>query len=140
GRPEATAQSWSQLISERKASASERNKRYRDKSLSAQSTHPPTEDRMHDLTDTAAALAQRSPGAHYDTRRNEWLAAVAPIQPLLLDEQIKLNDPGASLYLLNSLAQDGWDGTLRYYEGEAYRLRGGSGDEARAAQAYAAAV
>jgi hypothetical protein len=59
---------------------------------------------------------------------------------MLLEEQVKLNDPGASLYLLQSLAQDGWDGQLRYFEGEVYRLRGGAGDEARATQAYAAAV
>ena len=61
---------------------------------------------------------------------------MAPVRSMLLDEQIKLNDAGASLYLLNSLAQDGWDGTLRYYEGEAYRLRDESGDGARAATAY----
>lgn len=138
--PESAAQIWSQLISERKASALERKKAYRDKSLSALSTHPPTEDRLRDLTDTAAALASRSPDAHHDNRQAEWSAAVAPIRTMLLEEQIKLNDPGASLYLIDSLARDGWDGLLRYYEGEAYRLRAESGDEARAAQAYAAAV
>ena len=59
---------------------------------------------------------------------------------MLIEEQVKLNDPGASLYLLNALAQDGWDATLRFYEGEIYRLRAGPGDAALAAQAYAAAV
>ena len=59
---------------------------------------------------------------------------------MLLEEQVKLNDPGASLYLLQSLAQDGWDGQLRYFEGEVYRLRGDAGDDVRATQAYAAAV
>src|SRR5262249_41569407 len=50
------------------------------------------------------------------------------------------NDSGASLYLINSLAREGWDGTLRYFEGETYRLRDENGDGARAADAYAAAV
>jgi Zn-dependent protease with chaperone function len=138
--PEAAAEIWGQLISERRASATERKKPYKDRSLSAISTHPPTEERMRDLTDTAAALAKRSPDAHHDSGRDEWLAAVTPLRPMLLDEQIKLNDPGASLYLINSLARDGWDGLLRFYEGEAYRFRAESGDEARAEQAYAAAV
>jgi len=138
--PEAAGQVWAQLISERKASASERKKPYRDKSLSMLSTHPPNEDRMRDLTDTAALLAKQLPGAQYDAHREEWLAAVGPLRPMLLDEQVKLNDPGGSLYLLNSLAQDGWDGVLRYHEGEVYRLRGSAGDDALAAQAYAAAV
>lgn len=138
--PEAAGEIWAQLISERKASATERKKPYRDRSLSAISTHPPTEERMRDLTDTAAALERRFPDARYDSRRDEWLKAMAPMRPMLLDEQIKLNDPGASLYLINSLARDGWDGLLRFYEGEAYRLRAESGDEARSGQAYAAAV
>jgi Flp pilus assembly protein TadD len=59
---------------------------------------------------------------------------------MLLEEQVKLNDPGGNLYLLQSLALDGWDGQLRYFEGEVYRLRARDGDEARATQAYAAAV
>jgi len=59
---------------------------------------------------------------------------------MLLDEQIKLNDPGASLYLVESLAQDGWNGLLRYNEGEIYRLRGEAGDREKAANAYAAAT
>jgi len=138
--PGAAGEIWAQLIGERKASARERNKLYKDRSTSALSTHPPTEERMRDLTETAAALAKESAAAHYDARREAWLAAVAPLRPMLLEEQVKLNEPGASLYLLESLAQDGWDGLLRYYEGETYRLRAATGDSERAAQAYAAAV
>jgi hypothetical protein len=138
--PEAAGEIWAQLISERKASARERNARYKDKSLSALSTHPPNQDRMRDLAETAAVLTRASAGTPRNARREEWLAAVTPLRPMLLEEQVKLNDPGASLYLLESLAQDGWDGQLRYFEGEVYRLRGGAGDEARATQAYAAAV
>ena len=59
---------------------------------------------------------------------------------MLLDDQVKLNDPGASQYLIETLAQDGWNGLLRYYEGEVWRLRNRHGDDARAAQSYAAAV
>ena len=59
---------------------------------------------------------------------------------MLLDDQIKLNDPGGSQYLLNTLALDGWNGMLRYYEGEVWRLRNRNGDAERAAQSYAIAV
>ena len=86
-----------------------------------------------------ASLAARN---HQDTTegRAEWLAAVAPHRAMLLDEQIKLNDPGANLCLVESLAQDGWNGLLRYNEGEIYRLRGEAGDREKAANAYAAAT
>ena len=59
---------------------------------------------------------------------------------MLLDDQVKLNDPGASQYLIETLAQDGWNGLLRFYEGEVWRLRNRPGDDVRAAQSYAAAV
>jgi hypothetical protein len=65
---------------------------------------------------------------------------IGPIRPMLLDDQVKLNDPGASQYLIETLARDGWNGLLRHYEGEVWRLRNRPGDELRAAQSYAAAV
>jgi predicted Zn-dependent protease len=139
--PDAAAAMWRQVVEERRASARARDKRYRDKAKNALSTHPPTADRMLDLSASARELEAASiPPRPYDARRAEWLAAVAPLRASLIDEQVKLNDPGASLYLVGALAQDGWDGTLRYYEGEAYRLRDEPGDAARATAAYAQAV
>jgi hypothetical protein len=79
-------------------------------------------------------------GRSYDRGRDRWQAAIGPHRKLLLDDQVKLNDPGASLYIINNLAADGWDGTLRYYEGEAWRLRGRPGDSARAELSYTQAV
>jgi hypothetical protein len=65
---------------------------------------------------------------------------IGPIRQTLLDDQVRLNDPGASQYLIQTLAQDGWDGLLRFYEGEVWRLRNRPGDDVRAAQSYAAAT
>jgi hypothetical protein len=62
------------------------------------------------------------------------------IRPTLLDDQVKLNDPGASQYVVDTLAKDGWNGLLRFQEGEVWRLRNRSGDDVRAAQGYAAAI
>ena len=137
--PDAASQIWKQFIEERKASAEQRDKRYHDRSSSLLSTHPPTEDRMNNLADTAEYLTRHSDHVASD-RRAEWLAAMAPHRAMLLDEQVKLNDPGASLYLVQSLAQDGWTGLLRYNEGEIYRLRAEAGDQEKAAEAYAAAT
>ncbi|HVY79503.1 MAG TPA: M48 family metallopeptidase [Steroidobacteraceae bacterium] len=137
----AASEVWSQIIEERKASAAARKKRYKDRATSLVSTHPPSAERMSDLSESAEELlANAPPDARYDDRRAEWLAAIAPHRAMLIEEQVKLNDSGASLYLINTLARDGWDGTLRYFEGEVYRLRDESGDAARAADAYAAAV
>jgi predicted Zn-dependent protease len=134
--PGAAAEIWAQLIAERKASAAARNKRYKDWSRSSFSTHPPTENRMQDLRESAKAM----PDAEGDHGRQRHHEALAPIRSMLLEEQVRLNDPGANLYLLNRLANDRWDGTLRYYEGEVYRLRDETDDAQRAANAFALAV
>lgn len=138
--PESAAQVWRQLIDERRASAAARGKRYRDPARSSVSTHPPSDERMETLGAAALAVRSRTGANGHDDGRDRWLAAVAPYRTTLLEEQVKLNDPGASLYLINALAQDGWTGLLRYFEGEVYRLRDLPGDADRAAAAYAAAV
>jgi predicted Zn-dependent protease len=128
---------WQQLIGEEEASARYRRKR-RDRGYDLFATHPAPESRMADLRADAAEVTV--PGRAYDNRRQRYLATIGPIRQMLLDDQVKLNDPGASQYLVETLAQDGWDGLLRFYEGEVWRLRNRNGDDARAAQSYAAAV
>ncbi len=62
--------------------------------------------------------------------RARYLQAIGPIRPMMLDDQVKLNDPGASQYLIETLARDGWNGLLRFYEAEVWRLRNRAGDDA----------
>jgi uncharacterized protein HemY len=88
----------------------------------------------------ADALELKVPGKVYQNYRDRYLSTIGPIRQTLLDDQVKLNDPGASEYLIQTLAQDGWNGLLRFYEGEVWRLRNRPGDEQRAEQSYAAAV
>ena len=130
---------WQQLIGEEQASARYRGK-HRDRGYSLFATHPASEARMADLK--ADAVELRVPGKLYDNRRDRYLATIGPIRQMLLDDQVKLNDPGASQYLIETLALDGWNGLLRFYEGEVWRLRNrhAKGDDVRAAQSYAAAV
>ncbi len=135
--PRAMADTWEQLIAEEKLSAKYRRKRRR-RDISLFGTHPSPESRMADLRISAAEVMR--PGATYDARHSAFKAATAKIRPTLLDDQIKLNDPGASQYIINTLAKDGWNGLLRHHEAEIYRLRNRTGDDIRAAQGYAAAV
>jgi predicted Zn-dependent protease len=127
---------WQQLIGEEDASARYRRKRRRRGSLF--DTHPSSQSRMVDLRADAADVTE--PGRNYELGRERYLSTIASIRPKLLDDQVKLNDPGASEYLIRTLAEDGWNGLLRYYEGEVWRLRNQPGDDVRAAQSYAAAV
>ena len=127
---------WQQLIGEADASARYRRKRRRRGSLF--DTHPSSDSRMVDLRADATDVTEA--GRTYELGRERYLATIASIRPMLLDDQVKLNDPGASQYLIETLAGDGWNGLLRFYEGEVWRLRNRRGDDARAALSYAAAV
>jgi predicted Zn-dependent protease len=139
--PHAASDVWAQVLEERKASAEARKKKTGDKSRSMLSTHPPTTERMFEMKASAMEIEGRAPtSAKWEARRDEFMASIATLRNELIEEQVKLNDPGASLYLLNTLAQDGWDGVLRYHEGEAYRMRDEAGDAQRAADAYSQAV
>jgi predicted Zn-dependent protease len=128
---------WAQLIGELDASARYRRK-HRDRGYSIFADHPADETRMADLRLSAAEMTV--PGRAYGTGRAHYLQAIAPIREMLLDDQVKLNDPGASEYVIQTLAEDGWNGLLRFYEGEVWRLRNRKGDQERAEQSYAIAV
>lgn len=131
------ANTWEQLIGELNASARHRRKR-RERHIGLFETHPSPESRLADLK--ASAREVTLPGRTYDNRRGRYLQAISPIRKMLLDDQVKLNDPGASQYLIETLARDGWNGLLRFYEAEVWRLRNRQGDDLRAAQGYAIAV
>ena len=131
------ATTWEQLIGEMNASARHRRKT-RERRIGLFETHPSPESRMGDLKASAAEVTV--PGRTYDNRRGRYLQAIAPVRKMLLDDQVKLNDPGASQYLIETLARDGWNGLLRFYEAEVWRLRNRQGDDRRAAQGYAIAV
>lgn len=135
--PMAMSETWQQLIGELDLSAKYRRK-HRDRGYSLFETHPAAESRMADLKSSAAEL--KVPGRRYDSGRARYLRAIAPIRQTILDDQVKLNDPGASQYVIETLAQDGWNGLLRFYEGEVWRLRNRPGDQDRAEQSYAIAV
>ena len=135
--PMAMSRTWEQLIAEEKEAARYRRK-HRDRGVSLFETHPLPEARMADMRASAAEVVV--PGRHYDDYRARYLTAIGGIRATLLDDQVKLNDPGSSQFIVNTLAIDGWNGLLRFNEAEIWRLRNRAGDDLRAAQGYAAAV
>jgi hypothetical protein len=92
------------------------------------------------MVDLRASAREVTSPRTVERGRDRYLTAIAAHRRTWLDDQVKLNDPGASLYLIRNLARDGWNGLLRYYEGEVWRLRGQKGDSALAGQSYALAV
>jgi predicted Zn-dependent protease len=136
-RPMAMSETWDQLIGELDASARYRRKR-RERRISLFETHPSPDSRRAELKISAAEVTVA--GKTYDDRQSQYLRAIGHLRPMLLDDQVKLNDPGASQYIVETLARDGWNGLLRFHEGEIWRLRNRAGDDARAALGYAAAV
>jgi predicted Zn-dependent protease len=136
-RPMAMSETWDQLIGELDASARYRRKR-RERRISLFETHPSPDSRRAELKVSAAEVTV--PGRTYDDRQDRYLKAIGQLRPMMLDDQVKLNDPGASQYIVETLARDGWNGLLRFHEGEIWRLRNRAGDDARAAMGYAAAV
>ncbi len=136
-RPMAMSETWDQLIGELDASARYRRKK-RERRINLFETHPSPDSRRQELKISAAEVTV--PGKAYDDGRARYLQAIAPIRQTLLDDQVKLNDPGASQYIIETLAIDGWNGLLRFHEAEIWRLRNRAGDDSRAALGYAAAV
>jgi predicted Zn-dependent protease len=125
---------WEQLRAEMDATAVARAKKSRkDKNGGMFASHPPTAERMM----TLKALAEKAGSpASPDNRRSAYVTALAPFWADFVDDQIKLNDFGATEFLLTSLASEGWSTELLYARGELYRSRGRAEDLPQAAAFY----
>ena len=136
--PMAASHVWEQLHAEMDATAIARNKKSRkDKNGGMFATHPPTLDRMNDLK----VLAEKQTVSGTPTvNQVAYRTAMAPYWSLVVDDQIKLNDFGATDFLLQNLASTGWTPELSYAHGELYRSRGTPEDLKLAVTAYKAAV
>ncbi len=131
--PHAASKVWEQLRAEQDATAAARGKHSRkNDSGGLFATHPPTAERMAELK----SQADKSTGAaNSKTNRDSYLRALSPFWAEFVDDQIKLNDFGATEYLLLSLAEEGWTGSLLYARGELYRSRG-KPEDLKAAAGY----
>ncbi|MGN7158975.1 M48 family metalloprotease [Sphingomonas sp. SAFR-052] len=135
-RPQAAASVWRNVMAEAEASSRARGlskPRYDLFAFSA--SHPPDAERAA----TMAALADPQGDAR-DDGADRYAQALAPWLPTFLDDQIKLNDFGASDYLIAMLAEQGWTPRLWLARGDLYRARGNPRDLVNAAEFYANAV
>ncbi len=131
--PMAAAAIWEHLRAEMDSTAAERGgKSKKDMNGGFFATHPNSGDRMLYLR--AAALEMR--GGNARTGAKGYRSALIEWWPKLIDDQIKLNDFGATDFLLQQLASGGWTSDLLYARGELFRARGKEGDFEKAAGFY----
>ncbi len=134
--PSAASKVWGQLLAEEAATAAER-KRARRREGGMFATHPQSVERQAELEKQARALASPSATA---LNTAEYRAALAPWWAAFIDDQIKLNDFGATELLLGQLADGTWTAELLFARGELYRSRGKPEDFAAAANFYKAGI
>lgn len=136
--PAQAATIWAQLRDEQDATAAERRRKSRkDRNGGFFATHPNSAERIAYLTAAAGTMAAAADW----TGEAAYRAALSPWWSALIDDQIKLNDFGATDFLLASLASGGgWTSELLYARGELYRARGREGDMDMAAGLYGQAI
>jgi predicted Zn-dependent protease len=134
--PQSASKVWRNVMAEAEASASARGlSKPRFDHVAFFASHPPDAERATYLSALAAPE-----GATRDTGAARYSKALAPWLPQFLDDQIKLNDFGASEYVITSLAETGWTAPLWLARGDLYRMRGNQRDLSNAAEFYSNAV
>jgi Zn-dependent protease with chaperone function len=127
--PQAASSVWRNVMAELEVSAQVKGlKKPNFQSIAFTASHPPEAERAATLANLA-----RSDASGRDGGAERYRAALAPWLPLFLEDQIKLNDFGASDYLIQSLAEQGWSAPLWFARGELYRGRGAPRDLVQAA-------
>ncbi len=130
--PQAGADLWARMWRE------EQTRRY-DRPLPVFSSHPASQERLNDIKAAAASL----PNAPTERGRERYRAAVRPLLPRLLDQELGQRRYAGSLLVISELLADSPaedKGLLTFYLGEAHRRRGLGDDKAKAAALYASAV
>lgn len=135
-RPQGAAAMWRTVMGEAEASANAKGlKKPNFKAIAFTASHPPDAEREEYL----AALAAPD-GIDREDGAARYREALAPWMPMLLDDQIKLDDFGGSDFLIQNLAEAGWTAPLWYARGELYRTRGSPRDFVNAVQFYQNAI
>ena len=130
--PAAGADLWARMWRE------EQTRKY-DRPMPVFSTHPASQERLNDIKAEAAGI----PNPPTDLGRDRYRAAVRPLLPKLLDEELGNRRYAGSILVIGELLADSPpedQGLLTFYLGEAYRRRGLGDDKAKAATYYAQAV
>ncbi len=133
----AASQIWQHMMEEQDATAlGRKQKRHHRYSAGFFDSHPTELNRAVYLAEAASKL----PGGTNPAIAGHQ-AGIAKVLPLMLADQIKLNNFGGSEYLLRQLAStNGWSGDLLFARAELYRLRANPRDLVTAAQFYSDAI
>jgi predicted Zn-dependent protease len=130
--PAAGSELWARMLREEDA-------RQDGKGWTVFASHPPTRERLDDVTAEAAATA-----AHGGVRNMAaYRAAMHPFLAHWLDMELARRDYAASIVLISELlavAAPEDRGLLEFYLGEAYRRRGDPADRSEAARHYSNAI
>jgi len=131
-RPQDASKVWQNVMGELEASARIRGlKKPNFNAFAFTASHPPHGERA----DYLAALAEPA-GATREDGADRYRAALKEWLPAFLEDQIKLNDFGASEYIIDSLAESGWSAPLWFARAELFRTRGNQRDLTNAAEFY----
>lgn len=135
-QPQAASRLWRNIMGELETSARMRGlKKPRFDAVAFTASHPPEAEREMYLADLALPE-----GATREDGAARYREMVGPWLPLFLEDQIKLNDFGASEYLIDALSQEGWTADLWFARAELYRRRGNQRDLRNAAEFYSHAI
>ncbi len=135
-RPQAASRVWRNLILEAEASAAARGLRKPDfDRIAFLDTHPADGERA----DYLYALAAPE-GDGRDEGADRYAAALAPWIIKFVDDQVALNDFGASEFIINKIGENGWTADLWRARGDLFRFRGNPRDLMNAADFYGKSV
>jgi predicted Zn-dependent protease len=129
---------WNNLIKEDQAAKKEGEDK-NDGKGGFFSTHPLPEDRSVNLQTYAEQLQQQK--ADTTARNEQYQQLIHQHIYSFLNDQMLLNEPEKSEYLLNELKKKGKNlGVINYFEGELFRVRKQEGDLKKAENAYLKAL
>jgi len=131
--PIEAAKVWQQLVAELKAEA-EWSGDASSRSIFFAS-HPDPEERSQAMADRAATMT----GDGGDPASAAYAGQVRGHRRQWLDDELRRRKAGETIALLERLLRQSDDGEMRFFLGEAYRLRAADGDASRALNEYAAA-
>lgn len=131
----AASRIWDQILRESDATAAARNRKTSNarRPGGIYDSHPTSQERLDTLKQLATGMAGK-------IERESYRRAMAPFWNDLIDDQIKLNDFGATEFLITNAASEGWTTELYYARGELYRGRGKPDDLKQAIGFYQQAI
>ena len=129
---------WQQMIDEENATRVARGKKKKNKTKAGMfDSHPASQERIDYLREAATGR----PGVPGQSGQAEFQAAMRSWWPVFLDDQLKMNDDGASEYLLDAMLKaNGATPWLNYGRAELLRRNGEPEDLAAAVEHYTQAI